>query len=389
VTVASPLGVYVHWPYCARICPYCDFNVYKNRAIDVAAWKDALTRDLGRWAERTPGRRLTSLYFGGGTPSLAPIEVIDHVIKTCDRLWGFEAAAEITLEANPTDAEQARFQELSQIGVNRLSLGVQSLRDDALRFLGRDHHADDAKRAIATAQDEFKRVTFDLIYGRPDQLLDDWRAELEEALGFGAGHLSLYQLTIEPETAFASAVDKGRWTPPDDDACADMFDAAQEMTAAAGLPAYEISNHARAGDESRHNLTYWKYADYIGVGPGAHGRFTQNTAHGRLAENDKKIATETLLNPQDYLAAAVTAAPIGVETPLTTAQATVERLSMGLRLTSGIDFARNDPFFDGDGAEKKLRQTLDDRLLEWNGQTLKATPVGRRILNRVLYELFG
>lgn len=380
VTVKTPLGVYVHWPYCARICPYCDFNVYKNKDVDIDAWTRAFTSDLERWAAKTPGRKLTSLYFGGGTPSLAPTEIIAHVIETCSRLWGFEPDREITLEANPTDAEQARFQELSKTGVNRLSLGVQSLRDDALKFLGRDHGANDARHAISAAQDAFERVTFDLIYARPGQSLDEWRAELSEALAFGAGHLSLYQLTIEPGTAFATAVDKGRWAPPDDDVCADMFDAAQDMTAAGGLPAYEISNHARPGDESRHNLIYWTQGDYIGVGPGA---------HGRLGGGGRRIATEALPKPQDYLMAAATGAPMSAATPLTRAETTVERLSMGLRLAGGMDFVSGDPFFDGEGAEKRLQRMIDDRLLQWDGKTLKATPDGRRLLNRVLYELFG
>ncbi len=383
---APPLGVYVHWPYCARICPYCDFNVFKNRAIDEETWKHAFTRDLEFWAARTRNRKLVSLYFGGGTPSLAPLSVIEHVVSTCERLWGFEPGAEVTLEANPTDAEQARFQDLASAGVNRLSLGVQSLRDEALKFLGRDHSADNAKRAITTAQAAFDRITFDLIYARPGQTLEKWRAELGEALAFGAGHLSLYQLTIETGTAFAKAVDAGRWAPAREDDCADMFDAVQEMTAAAGIPAYEISNHARPGEESRHNMIYWTYGDYIGVGPGAHGRITQNPAHGPLTEYGGRIATETLLQPSDYLAAR---APAGAEAPLSVADATTERLSMGLRLIGGMPFAAADSFFDEDGAAKKLQTLIVDGMLEWDQATLKATPDGRRLLNRVLYELLG
>ncbi len=375
-----PLGVYVHWPYCARICPYCDFNVYKNRAVDADAWIAALTRDLENYAARTQDRKLTSLYFGGGTPSLAPLFVIENVIETCERLWGFESGAEITLEANPTDAEQSRFDAFANAGINRLSLGVQSLRDDALNFLGRDHDAASAKRAIAAARGAFPRVTFDLIYGRPGQTSDDWREELSEALSFGVKHLSLYQLTIEPGTAFATAVDKGRWAPPEDDVTADMYDAAQEMTAAAGLPAYEISNHAAPGEESRHNLVYWTYGDYIGVGPGAHGRLTM----GRLTKNGKRIATETPLSPRDYLAGAP-----HPETTLAAAEAAMERLSMGLRLTAGMNFTEKDPFFAEAGALERLDRMIGDKLLQWDGETLAATADGRRILNRVLYELFA
>lgn len=368
-------GVYVHWPYCARICPYCDFNVYKNRAVDADIWVAALTRDLEKYATRTRGRKLTSLYFGGGTPSLAPLPVVESVIETCERLWGFAPSAEITLEANPTDAEQSRFEAFAKAGVNRLSLGVQSLRDDALKFLGRDHDAVAAKRAIAAAQAAFPRVTYDLIYGRPGQTLQDWRAELSEALELGPKHLSLYQLTIEPGTAFGVAVDKGRWAPPEDDVTADMYDIAQEMTAAAGLPAYEISNHAAPGEESRHNLVYWTYGDYAGVGPGAHGRLTEDGA---------RIATETPLAPPDYLSAAP-----HEETTLTPAEAAMERLSMGLRLTAGTPFTEDDAFFAEAGAMERLDRLIGDKLLQWDGQTLVATANGRRILNRVLYELFA
>ncbi len=371
----KPLGVYVHWPYCARICPYCDFNVYKNHEIDAAAWIAALTRDLELYSKRTSGRKLNSLYFGGGTPSLAPLPVIEAVIETCEKLWGFAPDAEITLEGNPTDAEQSRFEGFAQAGVNRLSLGVQSLRDEPLTFLGRDHDGASARRAIEAAQRNFARVTFDLIYARPGQSLDDWRAELSEALMLGVTHLSLYQLTIEPGTAFAKAVEKGRWAPVDDDLCADMFDAAQEMTAAAGLPAYEISNHAAPGEESRHNLVYWTYGDYLGVGPGG---------HGRLTENDIRIATETPLAPKDYLAGAP-----HTEAPLSAREAAMERLSMGLRLVAGIPFTETDPYFAEAGGYEKLDRLIGDKLLLWDGEILAATADGRRILNRVLYELFG
>ncbi|PQA88422.1 radical SAM family heme chaperone HemW [Hyphococcus luteus] len=373
--MTAPLGVYVHWPYCARICPYCDFNVYKNRPVDAGAWGQALTRDLEHYAKRTQGRKLQSLYFGGGTPSLAPIPVIESVIEVCARLWGFEDGAEITLEANPTDAEQSRFEAFAGAGVNRLSLGVQSLRDGALQFLGRDHDAAAAIRAIEAAQKAFPRVTFDLIYARPGQSLDHWRAELAEALALGASHLSLYQLTIEPGTAFDVAVDKGRWAPAGDDLCADMFDAAQEMTAAAGLPAYEISNHAAPGEESRHNLIYWTYGDYVGAGPGAHGRLTENGA---------RIAVETPLSPKDYLAGAP-----HEETALSPREAEMERLSMGLRLHKGVAFAETDAFFAEAGAYEKLDRLVGDGLLHWDGRTLCAAADGRRLLNRVLYELFG
>lgn len=368
------LGVYVHWPYCARICPYCDFNVYKNRNTDEGAWIKALTRDLEYWAAQTRGRKLTSLYFGGGTPSLAPRSVIEAVIDTCERLWGFLPNPEITIEANPTDAEQARFSAFAEAGVNRLSLGVQSLRDDALQFLGRDHSADEARRAIETAQKVFTGTTFDLIYARPDQTLEDWRKELEEALTFGVKHLSLYQLTIEPGTAFHKQVSSKRWTPAGDEMCADHFEMTQEMTTAAGLPAYEISNHAAPGAQSQHNLLYWTYQDYIGIGPGA---------HGRISVNGDRLATLAVMHPENYLKddCAAETAPLSVEDQI------IERFSFGLRLHDGMALNENDPFLTRMGAQEKLRQSIDDGLLSWDGQTLTATARGQRLLNALLYNL--
>ena len=368
------LGVYVHWPYCARICPYCDFNIYKNRAVDEAAWTRALTRDLEYWAARTGNRKLTSLYFGGGTPSLMPPGAVEAVIDACERLWGFLPDPEITMEANPTDAEQSRFASFAKAGVNRLSLGVQSLRDDALKFLGRNHAAGEARAAIETAQKAFARTAFDLIYARPGQTLADWRAELEEALSLGVDHLSLYQLTIEPGTAFHAQVAAGRWTPASEAHCADQFDLAQETTAAAGLPAYEISNHAAPGARARHNLLYWTYQDYVGAGPGAHGRLTVEGA---------RLATQTAARPEDYLKedGAPQAAPLTQEDQI------IERFSFGLRLHDGMPLTRGDPFFARAGAEKALARLVADGLLSWDGQTLAATTRGRRLLNALLCEL--
>lgn len=375
----TALGVYVHWPYCARICPYCDFNVYKNRAIDAARWAAALTSDLEHWAEQTRGRKLNSLYFGGGTPSLAQVSVIEAVISACDRLWGFEGNPEITLEANPTDAEQARFEEFAKAGVNRLSLGVQSLRDDALLFLGRNHSAADARRAIQTAQKIFPCMTFDLIYARPGQTLEAWRNELNEALLLKPTHLSLYQLTIEPDTAFATQVAARRWAPAKDAVCAEQYDLAQAMTEAAGLPAYEVSNHAGAGEESRHNLIYWRYQDYIGVGPGA---------HGRLVVNGERIATEAAKAPEEYL---VKIEETGsgatlIETLDEEAQL-VERLSMGLRLREGVTLYADDIFYADEIRVDCLQELISDGFLTHECGRLRATTKGRRMLNRVLYAL--
>lgn len=376
----TPLGVYVHWPYCARICPYCDFNVYKNREIDAARWARALTHDLEYWAARAPGRNLTSLYFGGGTPSLAPVSVIKAVMAECERLWGFAPDAEITLEANPTDAESSRFAAFADAGVNRLSLGVQSLRDKALKFLGRNHSAADARRALEAAQKIFPRVTFDLIYARPDQTLDDWRAELGEALALGARHLSLYQLTIEPSTAFDKAVAAGRWAPPDDALCADMYDLAQEMTAAAGLPAYEISNHAAPGEQSRHNLLYWRCQDYVGVGPGA---------HGRLTDDGTRLATETHAAPETYLAAVEETASGAARIEALDEQAQlVERLAAGLRLVEGVALTPGERGRLG-GRATRLEDLAGDGLVRRAGERLLATERGRRVLDSVVAALLA
>ncbi|MBI1364501.1 MAG: coproporphyrinogen III oxidase [Alphaproteobacteria bacterium] len=375
-----PLGVYVHWPYCARICPYCDFNVYKNREIDAARWRQALTRDLEYWAERTGARPLRSLYFGGGTPSLAPIDVIAGVIETCADLWGFEPGAEITIEANPTDAEEKRFADFAGAGVNRLSLGVQSFDDAALKFLGRDHDGAAARRAVEAGLSRFARLSFDLIYALPGEDMRAWRRALRAALAIGAGHLSLYQLTIEEGTAFARAVARGRWAPPAQDVAADLFEAAQEETARAGLPAYEISNHARAGEESRHNLLYWTGGDYIGVGPGA---------HGRLTETPGRVATETPLAPALYLNTVKTAGcGASLFERLSDEAALTERLAMGLRLKEGVlltpgEMAALAPWRD------RIAALGAQGLLQADGARLAATDRGRRLLNAVLAALFA
>ena len=377
----SPLGAYVHWPYCARICPYCDFNVCKNTDIDATAWINALTTELKYWADRTEHRPLTSLYFGGGTPSLAPVSVIKAVIETCDSLWGFIPGAEITLETNPTDAEADKFKAFAQAGVNRLSLGVQSLRDEALDFLGRNHSAGEARSAIDLAQNIFPRTTFDLIYARPKQSLDDWEAELTEALATGIRHLSLYQLTIEDGTAFHRQVEAKRWVPADEDACADQFALAQDLTTAVDLRAYETSNHAAPGHASAHNLLYWRYQDYIGVGPGAQGRL--NTAQG-------KIATQTVLSPKDYLAAvSKTCTGIASTEILDDDAQLTERLSMGLRLVEGIPLYADDVFYNDDARVEKLTSLIAEEFLHHDCGRLTLTNKGRPVLNRILYELLA
>ena len=285
-----PLALYVHWPFCVSKCPYCDFNSHVRESVDQAAWAKALLADLAHEAAMLLGRQLTSIFFGGGTPSLMPPATVAAILNAAERHWGFAEGIEITLEANPSSVEAARFADLAAAGVNRASLGVQALDDEALRFLGRAHGVDEALRALQTAQEQFGRVSFDLIYARPGQPLGDWEAELTRAIGYGTEHLSLYQLTIEPGTRFATEAAAGRLTIPDGDAAADLFETTRGIAAAAGLPAYETSNHAAAGAESRHNLTYWRYGDYAGIGPGAHGR-------------REGVATARRKKPENWMAA--------------------------------------------------------------------------------------
>lgn len=265
-------ALYIHWPFCAKKCPYCDFNSHVRASVDHALWERAMLADMRYEAGKAGGEALTSIFFGGGTPSLMPPALVASLLQQAERLWGFAPDIEITLEANPSSVETANFHALAAAGVNRVSLGVQSLDDAALRFLGRLHGVEEALTALETAQKAFQRVSFDLIYALPDQTESDWRAGLERALSFGTSHLSLYQLTIEPGTRFATDVRRGVFDPLADDPAADLYTVTQAVTASAGLPAYEISNHARPGEESRHNLTYWRYHDYCGIGPGAHGR---------------------------------------------------------------------------------------------------------------------
>jgi len=323
-----PLALYVHWPFCVSKCPYCDFNSHVRDSVDQAAWRAALLADLAYEARLLPGRRLGSIFFGGGTPSLMPPATVAAILGAAEASWGFAPDIEITLEANPSSVEAARFADLAAAGVNRVSLGLQALDDAALRFLGRAHGVDEGLAALATAQGCFARVSFDLIYARPDQSLAAWEAELRRAIGFGTEHLSLYQLTIEPGTRFATEAAAGRIVIPDGDAGADLFEATRAITAAAGLPAYEISNHARPGAGSRHNLVYWRYQDYAGIGPGAHGR------RGGLATARHK-------KPENWMAAvARNGHGAQIEEPLAPGERAKEALLMGLRLREGIDLTR-------------------------------------------------
>jgi oxygen-independent coproporphyrinogen-3 oxidase len=324
---AAPLALYIHWPFCVSKCPYCDFNSHVRATVDEAEWHEALLADLAHEAALLPGRRLGSIFFGGGTPSLMPPATVAALIEAATTAWTPVGDVEITLEANPSSVEAARFADLAAAGVNRVSLGLQALDDDALRFLGRAHGVEEGLGALDVAQRHFARVSFDLIYARPGQPLDAWDAELARALSFGTEHLSLYQLTIEPGTRFATEAAAGRLTIPDGDSAADLFELTRARTAAAGLPAYEISNHARPGAESRHNLAYWRYRDYAGVGPGAHGRRDH-------------LATFRRKKPENWLAAvARNGHGLESEEPLDAPTRVSEALLMGLRLREGVDVA--------------------------------------------------
>ena len=325
--LSAPLALYIHWPFCVSKCPYCDFNSHVRETVDQAAWKEALLADLAFEATQMPGRTLGSIFFGGGTPSLMPPDTVAALIEAATRHWRAAENIEITLEANPSSVEAARFADLALAGVNRSSLGLQALDDEALHFLGRAHDVDEGLAALNVAQRNFARVSFDLIYARPGQAADTWATELERALGFGTEHLSLYQLTIEPGTRFATLVQQGKLTPIDNDTAADFFETTRATMARRGLPAYEISNHARRGAESRHNLTYWRGRDYVGIGPGAHGR--------RLG-----MATVRHKKPENWIAAvARNAHGTQSETPLSGAERATEALLMGLRLSEGVDLA--------------------------------------------------
>ena len=372
-------ALYIHWPFCLSKCPYCDFNSHVREGIDLARWREALLADLRHEAEIAAGEPLESVFFGGGTPSLMPPALVAELLAEAERLWGFARDIEITLEANPSSVEAANFAALAVAGVNRVSLGLQALDDETLRFLGRLHGAAEGLAALQTAQKAFERVSFDLIYARPGQSAEHWASELETALGFGTGHLSLYQLTIEPGTRFATDVRQGAFAPLDDDQAADLFALTREMTAAAGLPAYEVSNHARSGEESRHNLAYWRYQDYAGIGPGAHGR-----RHG--------VATLRHKKPENWLAAvAGRGNGLKEERPLGAREQASEALLMGLRLDEGVDLAALSARFAIPASElidrKKLALHESLGLARSDGSRIGVTPQGMPLLDALLGDL--
>lgn len=386
-------GIYIHWPFCKSKCPYCDFNSHVRAAIDDVRWQRALLRELDHYAARTGGRRgpspVTSIFLGGGTPSLMQPETVAALIARVRENWRVAPSLEVTLEANPTSVEAARFAALAEAGVNRVSLGLQALDDDSLKFLGRTHSAREGLDALAVAQRHFARVSFDLIYARPNHDVTGWRDELRRALSFGTGHLSLYQLTIEPGTVFEGAFRRGEFTIPDEETGTALYETTQALCETAGLPGYEISNHARPGEESRHNLTYWRYGDYVGIGPGA---------HGRIVENGVRYATRQHRAPEMWLEQVEAAGHATRQNDALDARTRFEEMTMmGLRLAEGLDLPRlaanaeapNDKapadLFD----PGRLAHLVNENLLVVDGRRIVATPAGRQRLNAVTAYLLG
>lgn len=373
------LALYVHWPFCVSKCPYCDFNSHVREQVDQAAWRAALLTDLAHEASRLPGRRLTSIFFGGGTPSLMPPSTVAALIDAAARHWTMARDIEVTLEANPSSVEAARFGDLAAAGVNRVSLGLQALDDPTLAWLGRAHSVDESLHALSIAQSAFERVSIDLIYARPEQTLEAWLDELERALHFGTEHVSLYQLTIEPGTQFATRFARGELVPLDPDVAALQFEATRERMTAAGLPAYETSNHARPGAESRHNLTYWRYGNYAGIGPGAHGR-------------RDGIATARRRKPENWLRRVDEIGHgIEVEEPLSGRERAQEALIMGLRLTEGVDLARiarlSQMPIDALVDRKAIIRLSHQDLVTFGDECLQVTDAGALLLDAILAEV--
>ncbi|MGB7431533.1 MAG: radical SAM family heme chaperone HemW [Ahrensia sp.] len=374
-------GIYVHWPFCAAKCPYCDFNSHvRHKPVVQADYAAAFRTEIAHMATITGPRTVTSIFLGGGTPSLMEPATLAAILDEISKQWTVPSGIEITLEANPASADATRFRDYRALGVNRVSLGVQALNDADLKFLGRLHNVDEALNAVGLARDIFPRMSFDLIYARPGQTLAAWEAELREAVGYAADHLSLYQLTIEEGTPFKALYKAGKIQTPDDDTAADLYDLTQSVTAELGLPAYEVSNHAAPGAQSRHNLTYWRYGDYAGIGPGAHGRLT--TAAG-------KFATETERHPESWLklvreqSHAMTA-----NTVLSLDDQAEEMLLMGLRLDEGLDLARLEALGGPAPTSERLQDMVDLGMIERLGNArIRATAKGRPVLNAVIAEL--
>ncbi len=374
-------GLYVHWPFCEAKCPYCDFNSHVSRNINKKQWLTSYLSELKRSASETPDRVLNTIFFGGGTPSLMNPETVSAIIDEARALWHSANDMEITLEANPGSVEAGRFAAYRDAGVNRISMGIQALNNEDLRRLGRIHTVEEARTAFDIARNCFDRVSFDLIYARQHQTLEDWRSELNEALAMTVDHLSLYQLTIEDGTAFGDryAAGKLRGLPKDDNA-ADMYLATQEICEAHGMPAYEVSNHARFGAESQHNLIYWRYGDYVGIGPGAHGRITLQR---------RKFATETHLLPNTWLNAVANGSGEKERSELSSEDQASEYLMMGLRISEGLDIDRYENLAGAQLPPEKVAELIEYGMVTVNDGKLQPTKDGRAVLNAVIRELLA
>lgn len=372
-------GLYLHWPFCQAKCPYCDFNSHVSASIDQSLWLRAYLKELDRYADLLPNRILNSVFFGGGTPSLMDPEIVAAIINKIKASWPTANDLEITLEANPTSVEAGRFKRYADAGVTRISMGVQALNDADLKRLGRLHSTKEALAAFDIARAHFDRVSFDLIYARQDQTLAQWEEELRLALSLAVDHLSLYQLTIEPGTSFGDRHNKGRLAGlPNEDLAADMFSLTQNMCRETGFESYEVSNHARVGAESRHNLIYWRYGDYVGIGPGAHGRITQDGV---------RCATEAWSSPSRWLTGVNQGLPEKINEPISTEDQSVEYLMMGLRLLSGVDLRRFENLAGHTITPKVLSHLEELRLITIDGCQLAVTDSGRLILNTVTKEI--
>lgn len=376
-------GIYIHWPFCKAKCPYCDFNSHVNETIDHERWAEAYLREIDHVAEMTKKRRVTSVFFGGGTPSLMQPQTVERILEHINKVWTVTDDVEVTLEANPTSIEAQKFLDFKNAGINRVSVGVQSLRDDDLKFLGREHSVQEALSALKIANDIFDRVSFDLIHARPEQKISDWKEELQEAVQYAKGHLSLYQLTIEQGTPFYTQHARGDFRVPEQDQAGEFYEVTQEILEKAGLPAYEISNHAVKGQESAHNLTYWRYGDYAGIGPGA---------HGRLSLQDKKFATRTHRAPDIWLKKVAHDGhgyhpfeEVDVSERLT------EMMMMGLRLRDGISLKDIKRETDQDWrmvlVQEKIQHLVDENFLELTKTHLRPTQNGMQRLNGILSYL--
>lgn len=396
----QPLSVYIHWPFCKAKCPYCDFNSHVRDGIDAAAWQRAMLAELDHMAAWFDGpREVTSVFFGGGTPSLMPPVIAEALLNRLAQHFTISSEVEITLEANPTSVEAANFTVLKQAGVNRVSLGVQSLKPESLKFLGRQHSVNEALDAVALAAKTFPRYSFDLIYALPGQSVSAWEQELREALTHAGSHLSLYQLTIEPNTAFFHQHQSGTLVIPDDTLSAELFELTQAVMEERGLPMYEVSNHAKPGEESRHNLCYWQGGDWLGVGPGAHGRVTLPPSGGRIVPEARpggvqRIATETIKSPERWLSQVEAQGHgLSLKEPVGQRDHAEELVMMGLRLKEGIPFKRFETQ-TGLGLYDAISRPACDRLvrnafLEAPSSALKATKRGMLVLNRLTSELLA